>query len=123
MAEQDTDPGLNLDHNEARAVHRVVRAMHDGECPRCHTLRSSELMRFTDVQVTVIDAYVYPPLQTEKFLKAGWRCPSCLFEITDADAEAAIAQFAKFMDKNLEVFEKWRATRARLTQVPPPSPN
>jgi uncharacterized protein YhaN len=36
---------LNLDHDEARALHRIVRAMHDGECPKCHRVHAAEDMQ------------------------------------------------------------------------------
>jgi hypothetical protein len=35
---------LNLDHDEARALHRIVRAMHDGECPNCHSIHDAREM-------------------------------------------------------------------------------
>lgn len=81
--------GLNLDHDEARAIHRVVRAMHDGECPKCHNIHNAEEMRV-------------------KRSPWGWKCPLCDFAITEAEGDAALAQFATFMDRNLAVFERWR---------------
>ena len=87
-----TNSDLNHDHDEARALHRVVRAMHDGECPKCHRLHPAEVM------------LVGPPM--------GHQCPSCGFSISTAESEAALAEFGKFMDANLAVFEKWRASRS-----------
>lgn len=46
--EKDKHMNLNSDvepHDVARALHRVVRAMHDGECPQCHSIFSSGAMR------------------------------------------------------------------------------
>lgn len=92
MAELNND----TDHSErARALHRVVRAMHDGECPKCHALHSSADMT----------RYIYAG--------GGHRCPTCAFTITAAESEAALEEFAGFMDKNLAVFEEWRASRTK----------
>lgn len=83
---------LNLDHDEARALHRIVRAMHDGECPKCHKVHSSTLMR-----------------HTASF--EGWKCPDCGFFVSDEEAADVLQIFAPFMERNLAVFEKWRAER------------
>lgn len=82
--------GLNLDRDEARALHRIVRAMHDGECPKCHAIHSSNEMRCSD---------------------GGWRCPGCRFFILKSEADAVLATFGEFMERNLAIFEKWRAER------------
>lgn len=92
---------LNLDHDEARALHRIVRAMHDGECPKCHAVYSSDQMRFRELVTYGFQG----PATT------GWRCPNCLFEITDKEATEVFRIFAPFMERNLAIFEKWRAER------------
>jgi ribosomal protein L37AE/L43A len=79
---------LNIDHDEARALHRVVRAMHDGECPKCHKVFDAKRMREAAVN--------------------GWRCPSCMFLIRKEEADAVFAIFAPFMERNLAIFEEWR---------------
>lgn len=94
---------LNLDHEEARALHRIVRAMHDGECPKCHDIHASDRMVIWDRSGDTG--------QGEKF-KRGWRCPSCGFEITNEEAAEVFRIFAPFMKRNLAVFEKWRAAHA-----------
>lgn len=101
--------GLNSDHTDARALHRVVRAMHDGECPKCHKVHPSDKMPFEDWVYT--DMSVYPPFG--RVAKSGWRCPSCQFEITTEEGEAALAEFAVFMERNLEIFETWRRKRRK----------
>lgn len=108
-ADQPPAPPLNLDHDEARALHRIVRAMHDGECPKCHKVWPCHRMRFSDFHVT--DAFVVPPLGYVE--KEGWRCPAtdCKFEITDDEAAEVFRIFAPFMERNLAIFEKWRASR------------
>ena len=94
MSEQTTT--LNLDHDEARALHRIVRAMHDGECPCCHNVHPSELMTWLD--------RAGPNIR-------GWKCPTCTFSVTKEEADAVFEIFAPFMERNLAVFEKWRKAR------------
>jgi hypothetical protein len=89
---------LNPDQDEARALHRIVRAMHDGECPRCHQVSGSAQMR--------ID-----PAWASRYRPAGWKCPTCGFFISQAEAEDVFQIFAPFMKRNLAIFEKWRARR------------
>lgn len=82
----------------ARSVHRVVRAMHDGECPSCHAVHTSEAMQ------------VRGNWHSEAGI-IGWECPSCGWGFDKATADAAMAEFAPVMAKNLAVFEAWRKSR------------
>lgn len=106
MLNNDTDSGEraravnekavgNHAQDKTRALHRVVRAMHDGECPKCHNLFDCEQMRV----VNRIGAFV------------AHRCPDCGFEISKEESAAALDEFSVFMDRNLEVFEQWRTDR------------
>lgn len=99
MAKHADEHFLDVDFEVARSIHRVVRAMHDGECPKCHAIVASELMRWHRQQIV------------KKFHYLDLVCPKCGFTITHEDAEAAIAAFAPVMEKNLAVFEQWRASR------------
>ena len=95
----DVDPG-----ERARALHRVVRAMHDGHCPQCGHLAPSEAF--------------YRPKITNPNHKDGPRhashvCPKCKFYVTEAEAEAALAEFRPYLNKSAEVFLKWRQTRVQ----------
>jgi ribosomal protein L37AE/L43A len=81
---------LNLDHDQSRAIHRVARALHDGECPRCHQLYDS------------VDTRIDRDL---------WQCPGCKFEISGEEMAAVFKEFGSFMDQNLAIFEQWRANR------------
>lgn len=83
---------LDVDFETARAVHRVVRAMHDGECPFCHTLRAADEMR---------------KVRDGQYMH---RCPSCGFTITQEQSEAAIKLFAEPMRRAVEIFERWRSS-------------
>lgn len=100
---------LNHDHDLARSVHRVIRAMHDGECPCCHTLHPSDAM------------IVWPTLDNKwpeggngkhrpNVKPLGHRCPTCNFTLTSSQAEAGLTLFAKFMEQNFLRFREWLAT-------------
>lgn len=90
---------LDVDFETARALHRVVRAMNDGECPKCHALIEDYHMRKKAPSLA-------SPKYTETMI-----CPKCGFTITGEEAEAAIQTFAPVMDRNLAVFEQWRQAR------------
>lgn len=93
---------LNLDHDESRALHRIVRAMHDGECPKCHTVHDSRSMRYGDHGRLATD----PP-------GCGWLCRTCGFFVTHSEADEVFRIFAPFMERNLAIFEEWRNSRER----------
>lgn len=65
--------------------------MHDGECPRCHTLHDSREMT--------------------KVIEHAHRCPTCLLVITEEESAAVMKEFAAVMERNFAVFEAWRASR------------
>lgn len=80
---------VTLDQGEeARALHRVVRAMHDGHCPAC--------------------GYLGPSGDFFSRSMSLHRCPMCRFEITGAESRAALATFRTYMERNLTVFKAWR---------------
>lgn len=84
----------------AEAVHEIVRALHDGECPKCHELFKS------------FQTVVPKPVTFSKGLpREDEKCPSCGFTITREEIKAALKEFAPVMEKNLEVFEEWRKGR------------
>lgn len=91
---------LNLDHDETRALHRIVRAMHDGECPKCHSVHNAMDMRV--------------------MAATGWRCPECAFYITKDEADEVFRIFAPFMERNLAIFEQWRRSRRAAATGQPP---
>lgn len=76
---------------EARSLHRVVRAMHDGHCPACGHLGSAE-------SFAMLGRHSCPN-------------PQCGFEITDAEAREALDLFMPAMRRNYEVFVAWRERR------------
>ena len=79
---------LNLDVSaeHARALHRIVRAMHDGHCPQCGWLGNAELFEAGDNHL----------------------CPMCKFKITGEESRAALKAFRPYLKRSLEVFEAWR---------------
>jgi predicted RNA-binding Zn-ribbon protein involved in translation (DUF1610 family) len=93
---------LNLDvqAEQARALHRVVRAMHDGHCPNCGYLAASDLF--------------------VKHISSGSErltdhvCPHCGFTVSDAEAKEALAQFAPFLQKSVVLFKEWQSKRVRV---------
>jgi hypothetical protein len=100
------NPYQTLDHNLGRALHRVVRAMHDGECPKCHKLQAADTVWTTRPVYKSGRAVGY-----EKVML----CRFCEFTITEAESEAVIKEFGPFMEQNLAMFETWRAKRNKET--------
>lgn len=82
---------LDVDGDEARALHRVVRAMHDGHCPDCGFL--GDAVTFVIDRETVAERH---------------ECPQCHFAIFRHEAEEALAVFRPYLQKSVEVFERWR---------------
>lgn len=89
---------LNLDHDEARAVHRIVRAIHDGECPKCRSLHLATEMWTERI---VFDG--------KQQLVSGWQCPQCGFFVTEAEGIDSTA--AQGFSEDLAVFRRWRTLR------------
>jgi DNA-directed RNA polymerase subunit RPC12/RpoP len=84
-------PNLHLDFDieKARALHRVWRALNDGDCPSCH--------RAVPATSIVRDS-------------SGMECPNCGFHVTFREIDAIEVMFAPAMNAALEIFEEWRAT-------------
>jgi hypothetical protein len=100
-----TQPNLCLDTdvlNKARALHRVWRALNDGDCPKCH-----HAVAATDV--------IRPQLKDGVWLK----CPNdeCGFYVLGEEITEIERMFAPAMDAAVAVFEAWRADRAGPTAV------
>lgn len=89
----------SLDTFGRRSIHRVIRAMHDGECPVCRKISASDDMRFCATKAGKIET--------------GWACPHCGFEISDEEAADGLELFTPLMKQNVEVFEAWRQARKK----------
>lgn len=96
------DLQLDVSAEGARALQRVIRAMHDGHCPKCGYLAAS--WRF------VWRAWIIGP-------KQGHKCPSCRFYTTTAEETAALAAFAPHFLKSAFVFLEWRNGRPLPTET------
>ena len=89
---------MNLDvdaSNRARAVHRVVRALHDGACPECGYIGPAEQFAGDD----------------------GDTCPQCDFHISATRARRAMQLFASEMAQSLDVFYDWVASNCPVTRT------
>lgn len=89
---------------EARALHRLVRAMHDGHCPNCRTLTGANAM----LKHEPLD----PRAQGFAERRHGHQCPGCGFAITQEEEDAILEQFAPVYAENLKVLARWRERRA-----------
>lgn len=99
---ESEDEKLALDtdlSNVHRAIHRVVRAMNDGECPKCHVLDPRNIRNMALEEEMAGVREVGP----------GWGCSYCGFFITDEQGQAAMKLFAPKMEGALAIFEEWRA--------------
>lgn len=91
---------LDVTAEEARALHRVVRAMHDGHCPKCGYLGPSELFWMDE-----------KPTPTREDDLGRHECPVCHFAVTETEARAALMAFQPHLDKSVAIFEQWRQGR------------
>lgn len=93
---------LDVSLEKARALHRVWRALNDGDCPKCHTYHEATEMkrRWVNDRHDAATHYEY-----------GIMCPSCMFKVTVQEIEAIEKLFAPAMDAAVKIFEEWRQSR------------
>lgn len=93
MTINETKLALDVSLERARALHRVWRALNDGDCPKCHTFHAA-----TDI------------IRGHKYLSdaPALVCPSCSFCVTHREIEEIEIMFAPAMDAAVLIFEKWR---------------
>ena len=89
MAREELPLALDVCADKCRALHRVVRAMHDGHCPKCGWLGAAQTFDRMDFH----------------------QCPKCKFTITREEAEAALAMFRPYLQRSVLVFEEWAQSR------------
>jgi hypothetical protein len=78
---------LDVSMEKNRALHRVWRALNDGDCPKCHkSFAATEIRRDNH----------------------GLHCPSCSFYITHNEIADMQKLFAPAMDAAVNLFETWR---------------
>ncbi len=93
----ETQPlALDVSLEKARALHRVWRALNDGDCPNCHTFHAATEIR-----------------RSEK----GIQCPACLFDISMEQIADIEKMFAPAMDAAVAIFHEWVEERRRAGQA------
>lgn len=90
------DLHLDIELDQARALHRVWRALNDGDCPKCH-----KAVAATDV--------IRPQNKDGVWIKCP--NPSCGFLVMGKEVEEIERVFAPAMDAAVAIFEKWRTSR------------
>lgn len=98
----DLNSDVSINPDTARALHRVVRAIHDGNCPNCGHLDHVDEFR-------VNASFVADPEPYGTFIR--YECPECRFAISPQEASAAMEAFRPFMKANVQLFEEWRKRR------------
>src|SRR4051812_17557048 len=96
-----TEPiALDVSMERTRALHRVWRALNDGDCPKCHqAVAATQIIRSTP---------------------GKWiMCPNadCGFSIQGDEIAEIEKLFAPAMDAALAIFEEWRSERERLKRT------
>lgn len=105
---------LDIDLEEARALHRVWRALNDGDCPKCHKHHPATSMIRNYVSTNPpgsnkpFKPFVDPPTRSTQ---GCIQCPSCGFLIYGDEIEEIERLFAPAMDGAMKVFENWRKVR------------
>jgi len=98
-SKETTPLALDVSLERARALHRVWRALNDGDCPKCHKYHpASEMIR-------------YHKIVNDPTFKAI-ECPSCGFHVTENEIEAIEKMFAPAMDAAVAIFIEWRIRRS-----------
>lgn len=87
------DLALDVSLEKARALHRVWRALNDGDCPKCHRY----------VPATKVFRGTIPSIE-----RRGIRCPNCRFFVLDEEIERIEKLFAPAMDGAVKIFEECR---------------
>lgn len=95
---------LDVSLEKPRALHRVWRALNDGDCPKCHKYHpATNMVRRRALQ--------RPPRNFFDTYESVIQCPSCGFAVTKAEIEAIEKMFAPAMDAAVKIFEEWRASQ------------
>ena len=94
--------GLALDVNleKPRALHRVWRALNDGDCPKCH-----KAVAATDIIRANGDVWIQCPN------------PECGFHIFGDEIVEIERMFAPAMDAAVAIFEDWRKSRVKSKTI------
>lgn len=91
---------LDISLEKARALHRVWRALNDGDCPNCHRHRpATEMFRWRK------------PEPEERESTPAIACPDCRFYVTHEEIQEIERMFAPAMNSAVAIFRQWRAER------------
>ena len=93
----DRPLAVDLSLERARALHRVWRALNDGDCPRCHNMHAATDM-LRGLPLTADD-------------EVAVMCPVCNFYVSRNEIVEIERLFAPAMESALAIFEQWRAER------------
>lgn len=102
----ETDLHLDVDMEQARALHRVWRALNDGDCPKCHTFHRASDIRTDFGRPMPIAEW------DGSFVTHSIACPTCGFMITSDEIAGIQKLFAPAMDAAVAIFENWRENRS-----------
>jgi hypothetical protein len=89
---------LDVSLEKARALHRVWRALNDGDCPKCHKFPGPQNVR------RIGNVAEGKPI-------AGIRCELCGFYVSYEEIDEIEKLFAPAMDAAVAIFEEWRNAR------------
>lgn len=105
MSNRAAELVLDVSAEDARALHRIVRAVHDGHCPACGYLGPAEMFTKCNCLRNRIGTIHWPscPMYDMRH-----ECPQCHFTISADEAKAALRAFNPHLQKSLAVFEQWR---------------
>lgn len=89
---------LDVSLEKARALHRVWRALNDGDCPKCHAHLGAHGIKRWEYNECCLD-------------EAAMACPSCGFYVTHREIDDIEVMFAPAMNAAVAIFEQWRNER------------
>lgn len=109
MPDTTEELALDVSLEKARALHRVWRALNDGDCPACHQYCGS------DKVIRVYDESLHMRILGMKSV-LQIQCPACGFFVTTEEIKLIEELFAPAMDAAMRIFLGWRA-EVQIEQV------
>lgn len=95
-----TEQALDVDLEHIRVLHRVIRAMHDGECMQCSASGAGVLRSPSELQPPAFDEWRH----------LAFMCPSCGLQITKDQVTVALKHWRGVAANNMAVwFQFWGA--------------
>jgi hypothetical protein len=93
---------LDVSLEKARALHRVWRALNDGDCPKCHAhVAATDVIRHSGLHIREIE------------FNQSIECPMCHFSVSGDEISDIEKMFAPAMDAAVKIFEDWQIERMR----------